>query len=742
MYRMSLKCCVCSTLLTQYIQSDGKNYCSEKCYETSFPKCCICDSSMQSWTTTKDGKKYCSEACLENSYPKCCICGTSMQQWRVSEDGKKYCSSQCLEHSYPKCGVCNIPMKQWTTTEDGKNYCSDRCLETSYPKCNVCDSPMQSWTTTKDGKKYCSEKCLETTYPNCHHCNAPMKSWLETKDKLCFCSETCYETILPKCFACDKPMSSWHETQKRHKYCSSNCAKIELPVCECCGSAMARWYENEGAKYCSERCIETERRCNSITVSSRERHLSSAALIAQNMVSTDTFANNYKVYQTPQGHGWAAENANHEIDRMLGKNAKIIGDDNALNGPDRYVDGNYIQTKYCAKASNSVAAAFEDGKYKYLLDTNAHPNASTDSKVQQLEVPRDQYEQAVKFMEKRIETGQVPGVDDPKEARNIVKKGEVTYPQAENIAKFGTVESVIYDVEQSLVDSFYAGGISSLITFAQLTWQGAPREDALKQSVQVGLENGGKFLLINVLTSQVSRTSFAPAAKAVSDVIVKQLPKSVVKNLGVSLGASSQTAAKQVLSRAIQGNIITGTVTVVVLSAGDITKAFNGKISKRQLLKNVSITTSSVASGIAGTYAAIQVAAWAAGGPVTGVPATIIGFVGASIGAMVGQKTTSAALSGVKDDSELMLDIFQLMLTDISEEFMFSETELDDFLGKLSEETISSHLGDMYSKENKRSFTYAYLKPLAVETVSCRPPILDIPNSNEYWESATGLIAS
>ena len=45
-------------------------------------------------------------------------------------------------------------------------------------------------------------------------------------------------------------------------------------------------------------------------------------------------------------------------------------------------------------------------------------------------------------MEEKIKNGQVKGVSDPNEAKNIVKKGHFTYAQAKNIAKAGTVESL------------------------------------------------------------------------------------------------------------------------------------------------------------------------------------------------------------------------------------------------------------------------------------------------------------
>lgn len=74
-------------------------------------------------------------------------------------------------------------------------------------------------------------------------------------------------------------------------------------------------------------------------------------------------------FHSRQGHGFAAERANHLYDKLTGHNAKIVGDDNAKNGADRIVDGVYIQSKYCATGSRCVNECFEnDGKgaFRYM----------------------------------------------------------------------------------------------------------------------------------------------------------------------------------------------------------------------------------------------------------------------------------------------------------------------------------------------------------------------------------------
>ena len=152
-------------------------------------------------------------------------------------------------------------------------------------------------------------------------------------------------------------------------------------------------------------------------------------------IGVSSYKNVNKLYEEEkfharQGHGFAAERANHLYDKLTGKDAKIIGDDNAKNGADRIVDGQSIQSKYCKSGSSCVNECFDSkGNFRYMEN----------GKPMKIEVPSDKYNDAVKAMEEKIRRGQVEGVSDPKEASKIIRKGHFTYEQARNIAKAGTV---------------------------------------------------------------------------------------------------------------------------------------------------------------------------------------------------------------------------------------------------------------------------------------------------------------
>lgn len=92
------------------------------------------------------------------------------------------------------------------------------------------------------------------------------------------------------------------------------------------------------------------------------------------------------IAKAPQGHGHAAEYANNVIDKIKYPFQKVeqVGRDNVKNGADRIVGNQKIQTKYYAKASGTINAAFDKangGEYRY--------------KGMQLEVPKDQYNESI-----------------------------------------------------------------------------------------------------------------------------------------------------------------------------------------------------------------------------------------------------------------------------------------------------------------------------------------------------------
>jgi len=274
-----------------------------------------------------------------------------------------------------------------------------------------------------------------------------------------------------------------------------------------------------------------------------------------------------------QGHGFAAEQANNLYDQLMGNKSVLVGDSNILNGPDRLVNGMPVQCKYWESGPKSIQACFKNGKFKYVNE---------DGTLQQIEVPKDQYDSAVKAMERRIRRGELPMTKNPDDAKQIIRQGHVSREQALEMVKPGKIEGIKLDIGNSLIVSTYAFGISSLATFAYCIWDGKTTKEAIKKSVYAGIKVGGVTLMSQVLTRQLMRTGLH---KSLESTMNNWVPK-LKTNSG--------------LSKTISKNAIVALATIIVLTGFELMKFIQKRISGNQFFKNVVITSVGVAGGIAG----------------------------------------------------------------------------------------------------------------------------------------------
>ena len=432
-------------------------------------------------------------------------------------------------------------------------------------------------------------------------------------------------------------------------------------------------------------------------------------------------------FQARQGHGYAAEQVNDGIDTLFGRDAKIVGDDNAKNGADRMVDGQFIQTKYCQDARTSVNAGFENGgqgSYRYL-DKNGNP--------MQLEVPSDQYDEAVRCMERKIKEGKVPGVSDPKRAKDLIRKGHVTYAQAKAIAKAGTIESLTFDVAHGVVIGASALGISATITFAQAIWNGESVEKAVDQALIAGLQAGGAGFLIAVGTAQMARTGVNQVLMTPSIALVKVLPPPVRQALVNFLRTGAPIygeAATRNLAKLMRSNVIASTVTIVVLSSGNIINYFRGRISAAQLMAEVSV----LAAGIVGGYI---------GGAFLGA---LFGPLGAIAGGMiVGSLSSSAAQKLISEfhesDAEKMIEILQDSLQQLAPGYLLNQEEGLLVVEELRKLLNAEVLLCMFASKDQKLFADTLVEEAIHRVICCRAPI-SVPKCDEFTNGLARVFGS
>ena len=347
----------------------------------------------------------------------------------------------------------------------------------------------------------------------------------------------------------------------------------------------------------------------------------------------------YRKYHNPYGgHGFAAEDVNAQHDRWAGRKVDQVGRDNSLNGPDRIVNGQSIQTKYCQTPQKTVAAAFDGNGYRY--------------QGQELEVPSDQYDECVRLMRQRIANGEVPGVNDPSEATKIVKRGSCTYQQAVNVAKAGTIDSIVFDVKTQAVGCASAAGFSFIVGAAYAIAHGASPTDTIKDSAIYATKVGGQALVSGVTSSQVLRTAVGRDALALvqrgTNNVVKaacqtEIGKACVEKLAGGFVGKAVVggAAKNVLVRGLSSNAITGAVTLAVTSIPGAIDVARGKKSAGEFGKDVACNASGIAAGTGG---------WATGAAVgtaicPGIGTVVGGIVGGIAGGVAGSSLMRSFLN-------------------------------------------------------------------------------------------------
>lgn len=442
---------------------------------------------------------------------------------------------------------------------------------------------------------------------------------------------------------------------------------------------------------------------------------------------------------TPAGHGEMAEEAITLVDRFLGLDATVVGRDNAKDGADRVVNEIFIQTKYYNSARGSLEACFrpEDGMYRYMKD----------GQPMQLEVPKDQYERVLQGFERKIEQGKVPGVTDPKEARKIVRKGRLTYNQAVNLTKPGTIESLTYDAMTGAVMCSCAFGITFVATVF-LTWR---KTGDIKQAVKAGMSAGvqvfGISFVQHMVVSQIARTGLANALLAPSQYVVGKLgyqaSATIVNGIRAlsGKGAIYGAAASKHLAKILRSNVITSALTFAVFSIPETYNLASKKISAAQYTKNMTVLLGSIAGGAGGAVVAGIAAAKIAGAAGTAVApgvGTAVGIAGGFVGGVVGAKAVDVVGDILhEDDVEILGRLFNAIVSCMIGEYFLDAEEMDQLMGaldKVPQKDFKTIFGNIIKAEKQENAIRDFLRPHFEEITAMREPFA-LPSGEIILES-------
>lgn len=389
--------------------------------------------------------------------------------------------------------------------------------------------------------------------------------------------------------------------------------------------------------------------------------------VANDMLNTNIFRQHQMNdrFSGAMGHGHAGELMGDTMDKLKLKKTSMDGNSHAKHGADRVVNGVNIQTKYYATASKSVGACFENGTAKYV---------NPDGSMMKIEVPRDQYNKAVKSMARRIENGEVPNETNPQNAARYVKRGALSYEHSQIATKSifdrgstivvdGKVKSVSFG--QKLVYSvggdFLTGVANTMPTvmvsqvwyYVNARWHGQETEEALKGAVLGAVKPVLVGASIYTVSSQFGGSNLA---------------KSIFK------GATSEGIAK--------GTAIG--VTAAISIGPDVIDCLRGRISMQQLVKNTAVTAAGAATGAA------------IGSVVPGIGTIIGGMVGTMAAKAIADKFS-------EDDSIRMIRIAKEEFIDLVIFCPLKQDEFDEIVNEVFVDKNTTNLyKEMFASGNAR----------------------------------------
>jgi hypothetical protein len=332
-------------------------------------------------------------------------------------------------------------------------------------------------------------------------------------------------------------------------------------------------------------------------------------------------------------------------------------------------------------------------------------------------------------------------VTDPDDAVKLVKKGGLTYKQAVNLTKAGTIESLTYDAVNGAVSATCAAGISFAIDFACCMINGIEYDAALKNASMNGLKTGGTVFATYVISSQLIKAGASNALAPTAEAIAKSLGDDVCEAIvlrsgGTAVGKNAVKAAAQIIAK----ELIVDGVLIVVLTGIDFIELLRGRISKEELLKNLVVTIVGVAGGTAGGYAGAALGTMI----FPGVGTALGGILGGIAGGIGGSALTEEIISNFyRSDAEKMYDIICKEYEVLCEDYLITKEEGDAIAKKLKSLLVGDILKDMHASENREEFARNLLDPLFLEQASKRDKIT-MPTEEEMREemkaTLTGVV--
>ena len=317
-----------------------------------------------------------------------------------------------------------------------------------------------------------------------------------------------------------------------------------------------------------------------------------------------------------------------------------------------------------------------------------------------VEVPSDVYDSAVAALEKKISNGEIKGVVSSEEAKKIILRGEYPYEVAKIIAKSEKVEALKFNEINGEIFTTSSVSISTEMNFAFATWNFYDKESAIDRVILSWLANNGS--LPEFLSKDMQKLQLKDGVNLESD-LAKKLALESENFIEDNLPTNETLATDNSLINSLVSKIISVTEEAgfFIKYGSDAIDFFDGRISAKQFLKNVAVTT----AGAAGT--ALGVASTALTNP-------IFVFVQGYGGKIFFKEKMKSFLDFfIEDDNKKMMDIFTNELVRQLNGKFLTPFEMGILSETIRDDINKNALKEMYqggSFEKRKEWAHNYIK--------------------------------
>ena len=378
------------------------------------------------------------------------------------------------------------------------------------------------------------------------------------------------------------------------------------------------------------------------------------------------------------GHGLMAERVNFLRDLERGSSASHEGWSNSRYGPDKIVDGHFVQCKYYASARAGIRSCFDaDGKFLYAEGTI-------------IELPNEQVAEGIQLFAEKLAIS-------TEEASTLIRGG-IPYEESLALCRPLTRASLSYDIKMAEVTFWSAFVTGSLTTGLRCAIHG--ETDLLRKTCHAGFTSALQAGAVHVLAGQLGRSGLEASLTPLTGRAAAKFGTRTNRLIGLAAGKKPGVGQT---SKLINGQIIANLAATTIQSIPDVYRLGTGEMGAAEAFSRLAGRTRNIAVQQLGGKIGSAL------GTLTG--AAMTGGSGAKVGGIAGRvageiffPTLVAFLGDLafglpKEKEEAIRKVLAEVALEVAVQREMTEDAFQRYLGFLAES--SSELVKLYRSDDE-----------------------------------------